>query len=100
MTSSHSWTRADARRVLANLCAALKADPAQRLITHLVERTYPGCTAAAAAMHEMEAPQWLLSWCQRYSVEPRRVALLEVTLFDGAGGACQILQLAASYDAM
>ena len=45
---------------------------------------YPGC-AAAATKHIIAAPQWLLSWCSRYNLEPHNVAVLELTLFDAAG---------------
>jgi hypothetical protein len=82
LKNSHSWCRNLTQKIIANVSATVRADPALTLVRHLVSTTYPRCSAAAAAKHVFEAPPWLQSWCERYHVEVNNVVVLELTLFD------------------
>lgn len=85
LISSHSWTRNRTQKIVASVASAVPADPAITLVHHLVNTTYPRCSAAAAAKHVFEAPPWLQTWCERYRVEANNVVVLELMLFDAVG---------------
>ena len=91
LKSSHSWTRSATQKVLEGICAAVKTDPVSTLVRHLVQTTYPCCSAAAAAKIVFQAPPWLQPWCERYHVEASNVVALELTLFDALGRASNVM---------
>ena len=85
LKSSHAWTRKSPQQVVALVSSAVRGDPAMTLVRHLVQTTYPCCSAAAAARHVLEAPPWLQPWCERFQIDSDNVVLLELTLHDAVG---------------
>ena len=85
LKSSHSWSRARTQNIVAQVSSTVREDPAMTLVRHLVDTTYPRCSAAAAAKHVFEAPPWLQSWCERFRVDVNNVSILELTLYDAVG---------------
>lgn len=66
LRASHSWTKADPRRVVDLVADAIPRNPrVAHLLRHLARVAFPDAVAAHAAHHVFDVPPWLKSWCAR-----------------------------------